>query len=352
MTSGTLTRYRFEVRAALIQLGAIQAVLGAYALFFPRSFYDDFPLGLNWVSVLPAYNEHLVTDFGGLYLATAVMLIAAAVRLEPFWVKVASWAYLAFSVPHFVWHMFNLEPYSTGNAIANVVTLAATVLLPLGVIYLVGRDARAPQRNGAAASPAGHRIAGVTDATKSPQTRMSFAIARRRFGAVPDPFRIFAHNKTVMTGYSMHELASERSTLVSERIKHLAVMRAAMVSGCEWCLDFGSFLAKGNGVSEDEMRELLHYADSEAFDETEKIVMEYADGMSRSPVEVSDELFSQLRERFDEAQLVELTDIIALENYRARFNWAFGLQGQGYTEGAYCVPPAAKTEPAVGELSL
>ncbi len=94
------------------------------------------------------------------------------------------------------------------------------------------------------------------------------------------------------------------------------------------------------------MRELLHYEDSDAFDETEKLVMEYADGMSRSPIEVSDELFAQLRERFDEAQLVELTDIIALENYRARFNWAFGLEGQGYSEGAYCVPPAAGADPA------
>ncbi len=149
MTTGTLTRYRFEVRAALVQLGAIQAVLGAYALFFPRSFYDDFPLGLNWVSALPAYNEHLVTDFGGLYLATAVMLVAASIRLERFWVKVAAVSYLAFSVPHFIWHLFNLEPYSTGNAIANVVTLAATVLLPLGVLYLVGRDARAPRGEGA-----------------------------------------------------------------------------------------------------------------------------------------------------------------------------------------------------------
>ncbi len=87
------------------------------------------------------------------------------------------------------------------------------------------------------------------------------------------------------------------------------------------------------------MRELPRYRESGAFDEAEKLVLDYATGMSRSPVEVSDELFARLRERFDEGQLVELTDIIALENYRARFNWAFGLEGQGFSEGAYCVPP-------------
>jgi hypothetical protein len=63
--------------------------------------------------------------------------------------------------------------------------------------------------------------------------------------------------------------------------------------------------------------------------------------MSRTPVDVPDELFERMRARFDEEQLVELTSVIALENYRARFNWALAIEGEGFTEGAYCVPPQA-----------
>ncbi len=63
--------------------------------------------------------------------------------------------------------------------------------------------------------------------------------------------------------------------------------------------------------------------------------------MSRSPVAVSDVLFDRLREHFDEAQLVELTSIIALENYRARVNWALGIEAQGFSEGAFCPPREA-----------
>ncbi len=348
MSDGTLTRYRFEARATLLQLGLIQAVVGFYALFFPRSFYEDFPFGLNWVEVLPAYSEHLVRDVGGLFLATAVMLFAASVRLERRWVVISLVAFLAFSLSHTVWHAFNLEPYSTGNAIGNIVTLAATVLLPLGVLFLVSRESRAPKRAaGAHAGSNGYRIEPIPDSTRNPITRVSYAIARRRFGDVPDPMRVYAHNQAVMTAWTMHELATDRATTVPERLKHLASMRAAMVAGCEWCLDFGSFLSKGAGVSQDEMRELPRYWESDAFDETEKLVMDYATAMSRSPVEVSDDLFAELRARFDEAQLVELTDIIALENYRARFNWAFGLEGQGFSEGAFCVPPEARTEASV-----
>ena len=99
------------------------------------------------------------------------------------------------------------------------------------------------------------------------------------------------------------------------------------------------------------MRDLPVYETSERFTEVEKLVLDYATGISRTPVEVSDELFARLREHFDEPQLVELTDIIALENYRARFNWAFGIQSQDFSEGAFCVTPSSPPAPAAAPRS-
>lgn len=71
----------------------------------------------------------------------------------------------------------------------------------------------------------------------------------------------------------------------------------------------------------------------------EKLVLDYAVGMTVTPVDVPDELFARLREYFDERQMVELTAAIAWENYRAWFNHAFGLESQGFAEGAYCALP-------------
>ncbi|HKV77036.1 MAG TPA: hypothetical protein VJP02_02780 [Candidatus Sulfotelmatobacter sp.] len=68
-------------------------------------------------------------------------------------------------------------------------------------------------------------------------------------------------------------------------------------------------------------------------------MLEYADAMTRTPVEVPDALFTRLRERFSEAKLVELTSAIAWENYRARFDHAFGIEGENFTEGAVCAMP-------------
>ena len=115
-----------------------------------------------------------------------------------------------------------------------------------------------------------------------------------------------------------------------------------MLCGCEWCLDVGSSISGGAGVSEEELRELPTYETSDRFSELEKLVLDYATGISRSPVDVPAKLFDRLRGHLDEAQLVELTSIIALENYRARFNWAFGIEAQGFSDGAFCVPPQVR----------
>lgn len=70
-------------------------------------------------------------------------------------------------------------------------------------------------------------------------------------------------------------------------------------------------------------------------------MLDYATRMTRVPVEVPDELFGRLRERFNEAAMVELTATIAWENYRARFDHAFGIEAEGFSEGAVCALPVA-----------
>jgi len=87
---------------------------------------------------------------------------------------------------------------------------------------------------------------------------------------------------------------------------------------------------------------LADFEKSTALSEEEKLVLRYAAAMSATPVNVSDELFAQLRQRFTEKQLVELTSSIAWENYRARFDHAFGIEAEGFSQGAFCPLPHSK----------
>jgi AhpD family alkylhydroperoxidase len=155
------------------------------------------------------------------------------------------------------------------------------------------------------------------------------------------PTQILAHHRPLLMGVGAASLASERfAKTVDEHLKHLAMLRTAQLIGCEWCLDFGSWLAQNAGCTEEQLRDLHRWHESDRFDERERLVLEYADGMTRTPVDVADELFARLREHFDEPQIVELTMAVAMENLYSRSNWALGIHGEGFSEGMYCARPA------------
>ena len=170
--------------------------------------------------------------------------------------------------------------------------------------------------------------------------RLTFRTGRRMFGRELEPSAVLAHHKPLLLGVGLTSMALERySKCVDEHLKNLAMLRTSQLIGCEWCLDFGSYLAQQAGTPEEQLRELSNWRDSDRFDPVERLVLEYAEAMTRTPVDVGDQLFAQLHEHFDEQQIVELTMAIALENTYSRANWALGIEGQGFSEGSYCVPP-------------
>ncbi len=169
--------------------------------------------------------------------------------------------------------------------------------------------------------------------------RFAYRFSLRRFGKVAEPLKVTAHHPRLLAGYGAFELALDRSRLVDERLKSLAETKVATTVGCEFCIDIGSALGRRSGVTEEQLRDFHDYRESGAFSALEKLVLEYAEDMTRTPAVVREDLFSALHKHLDEAQLVELTAAIAWENYRARFNHAFGMGSQGFSEGAFCPLP-------------
>jgi hypothetical protein len=139
-----LIQRRLEFRAVLYVLGGIQLLNGIWITISPTSFYDDFPLGRGWVEALPAYNEHLMRDVGGLFMATGLVLVVAGVWLDRRVVALALGSYLLFAIPHTIYHLLNLEPYETGDTIGNVIALAATVVLPVYLLVRLAREGPTP----------------------------------------------------------------------------------------------------------------------------------------------------------------------------------------------------------------
>jgi hypothetical protein len=125
-------------RAALGLLFVSALVIGLTAAALPRTFYDDFPFVAHWVELLPPYNEHLVTDVGGLYLGFAALFAWAAWTLDHTLVRAVCIAWLLTATLHLIFHSGHLGGFGTADAIAEIVTLALLLAPPPIAIWGIG----------------------------------------------------------------------------------------------------------------------------------------------------------------------------------------------------------------------
>ena len=169
-------------------------------------------------------------------------------------------------------------------------------------------------------------------------TRIAYRVARRRFGDVPEPLTVWAHHRGVMLGVAGFEEAVVRWKALDRTCKSLAELRASQVIGCPWCIDFGSFLSKNEGVTSEQLRDLHRWRESDAFTREQRLCIEYAEAASTTPMTVTDELVDALREALGEKAVVELAMMVAIENQRSRFNGGLGLVSQGFATETCAIP--------------
>lgn len=127
-----------SARAALGFLFLAAISIGLTAAVAPRTFYDDFPFLAHWVELLPPYNEHLVTDVGGLYLGFAVLFAWAAWTLDRTLVRAVAVAWLLAAGIHLLFHAGHLAGFSPANAIAELSTLALLLVPPPIAVWGAG----------------------------------------------------------------------------------------------------------------------------------------------------------------------------------------------------------------------
>lgn len=132
-------------RLALWTLSALGGVIGAWALFFPASFYDDFPgFGLLWISVDGPFNERLIRDVGAFYLALTAAGIAVALSRTLKGGRAMGIAWAVFSVPHLVYHLDHLHLADPVDAAVQAVALVLTLALTAPLLWPDARARTAP----------------------------------------------------------------------------------------------------------------------------------------------------------------------------------------------------------------
>lgn len=192
------------------------------------------------------------------------------------------------------------------------------------------------------------RVDGVPRRQASPMVKLAYrfgpGIMRKLTGRAPqrgnglEPMEIWAYQPKMMMGMGKYNQAIRKGDSVDERLKYLIELKGAQMIGCEYCVDLGSQICRNSGLSDEELLALPTYNSSKLFTDRERVALDYTVAVMRTPVEVTDELFAQMRAHFSERQMVEITALLTLVNLD-RFNAAFGIGSAGFSDGMVCLVP-------------
>ncbi|TXI58998.1 MAG: carboxymuconolactone decarboxylase family protein [Mycolicibacter arupensis] len=186
------------------------------------------------------------------------------------------------------------------------------------------------------------RIEPLSPRKANPLVRAMYRYTKRRFGEVPEPFSVIAHHPRLLLANAVHEgMLQSASRTLPATVRELAVFWTARTVGCSWCVDFGTMLTRLEGLDIDRLRDIDDYASSPLYSGDERAAIAYADAITTDPHTVTDDQVADLRRRFGDAGVLELTYQIGIENMRARMYCALGITEQGFSSGDACRVPWA-----------
>lgn len=174
------------------------------------------------------------------------------------------------------------------------------------------------------------------------QARLAVWGARRQYGPpMAGATAVYARHPRLMRWFVAFNRQADRKGAIPDHLRELSVTVAATMVECEFCIDIGSEFARNAGISDAQLLALHDAEASGLFDDAELAVIAFARGMSTTPARVDDPTAEAIRSRWGDRGLIELTYLVAWENFRARLNVGIDVGPGGFSEGRVCALPAS-----------
>jgi AhpD family alkylhydroperoxidase len=164
----------------------------------------------------------------------------------------------------------------------------------------------------------------------------------KKYGAVLKSGLIWARIPKLFAAVSiLYGVLDRKGSPIEPQLRSIITVRVSQINWCHFCVDLNSAILAERSGSMDKIYALDHWWKSELFNEKERVALEYADTVTYTDRQVSEELKSRLINHFSEEALIELTGLIAFQNLSSKFNAALDIPAQGFCK----VPEPAKKNP-------
>jgi uncharacterized peroxidase-related enzyme len=156
----------------------------------------------------------------------------------------------------------------------------------------------------------------ITNQEAAEKVKPVFEGMEKKIGAVPNVFRVMAHNPEMLEAF-LGLNATLPKTELDGKLRELAYIKTSELNGCDYCLHHHRAMGKKAGLNDRQLAETADFDSSDAYDALQRDVMRFAEQSTRH-IHVDDSLFNRLKKSLNDRQLVELTMTVGIANFTNR----------------------------------
>ncbi len=156
----------------------------------------------------------------------------------------------------------------------------------------------------------------ITNQEAADKVKTVFEGMEKKIGAVPNVFRVMAHNPEMLEAFLALNATLPRTKL-DGKLRELAYIKTSELNDCDYCLHHHRTLGKKAGLNDRQVAETANFESSDAYDELQKEVMRYAEQVTRH-INVEDSLFARLKQSLSDREIVELAMTVGIANFTNR----------------------------------
>lgn len=161
-----------------------------------------------------------------------------------------------------------------------------------------------------------------------------------KYGQVLKPGLLWGRSPWLFATVAMLYGALDRKkSPLNPVLRSLVTVRVSQINWCAFCVDINSNTLIQRAGAEDKVDHLDHWRDVDIYSEEERLALEYTEAVTRSDIQVTEELMTRLKTHYSDDEVVELTGLIAFQNLSSKFNAALDVPAQGFCR----VPTKAET---------
>ena len=156
----------------------------------------------------------------------------------------------------------------------------------------------------------------VSNQQAAEKVKPMFEGMEKKIGAVPNVFRVMAHNPEMLEAFLALN-ATLPKTQLEGKLRELAYIKTSELNDCDYCLHHHRAIGKKAGLNDRQVAETVNSETSDAYDELQRDVMRYAEQVTRH-INVDDALFESLKRTLGDREIVELAMTVGIANFTNR----------------------------------